>query len=168
MHYALNHSKKEKNMSNFPSTSVINRVGNAYLFSSQQINLLQPLALLATRLYIGWVFFSSGLTKLRDWETTLFLFEEEYSVPFINFEVAAWLGTIGELILPVLLVVGLTTRLGALGLSLVNVVAVLSLEAIAPAAFTLHIVWGLLLAQIILWGPGGLSLDRWLQSRMAR
>ncbi len=153
-------------MSSSPLTSTINRLGNVYLFSSQQLNLLQPLALLATRLYIGWVFFSSGLTKLRNWETTLFLFEEEYSVPLINFEVAAWLGTIGELILPVLLLLGLTTRLGALGLSLVNVVAVLSLEAIAPAAFTLHIVWGLLLAQVILWGPGGLSVDRWLQIRL--
>jgi len=48
----------------------------------------------------------------------------------------------------------------------VNVVAVLSLEAIAPAAFTLHIVWGLLLAQVVLWGAGGLSLDRWLQTRL--
>ncbi len=153
-------------MSSSQSTSAINRLGNLYLFSSQQINLLQPLALLATRLYIGWVFFSSGLTKLRDWETTLFLFEEEYSVPFINFEVAAWLGTLGELVLPALLVLGLTARLGALGLSLVNIVAVLSLEAIAPAAFTLHVVWGLLLAQVVLWGAGGLSLDRWLQLRL--
>ena len=43
---------------------------------------------------------------------------------------------------------------------MVNIVAVVSLEAIAPAAYILHIVWGLLLAQIVLWGPGIISLDK--------
>lgn len=125
-----------------------------------KINLLQPLASLAARIYVGWVFFASGLTKLRDWESTLFLFEEEYAVPFINFEVAAWLGTVGELVLPVLLILGLGSRFAAVGLTVVNIVAVVSLEAIAPAAYTLHIVWGLLLAHIVLWGPSIISIDK--------
>lgn len=138
-------------------------LGKLYFSLSEKINLLQPLALLAARIYVGWVFFSSGLTKLRDWESTLFLFEEEYSVPFINFELAAWLGTAGELILPVLIILGLGSRFAAAGLTVVNIVAVVSLEAIAPAAYTLHIVWGLLLAQVLLWGAGTLSIDKLLQ-----
>lgn len=133
---------------------------------SRKIDILQPLALLAARLYVAWVFFASGLTKIKDWETTLFLFEEEYSVPFIHFEIAAWLGTAGELILPILLVLGLLGRFSALGLFFVNFVAVASLEAIAPAAYTLHVLWGLLLAQIFIWGPGFISADKILIKRL--
>jgi putative oxidoreductase len=143
----------------------VERLGQVYFAFINKFNLLQPLALLATRFYVGWVFFASGLTKLRDWESTLFLFEEEYAVPFINFELAAWLGTAGELILPVLLIIGLGGRFSAVGLSIVNIVAVVSLEAIAPAALTLHVLWGVLLAQIVLWGAGAISIDRFLKSK---
>lgn len=144
------------------------RLGQLYVALGSKVNLLQPLALLAARLYVGWVFFASGLTKLRDWESTLFLFEEEYAVPFINFEVAAWLGTAGELILPVLLVLGLGGRFAAAGLSVVNIIAVVSLEAIAPAAYTLHVLWGLLLVQVVLWGAGGVSMDRILKWKLLK
>ncbi|MEH6447809.1 MAG: DoxX family membrane protein [Oleispira sp.] len=144
------------------------RLGQLYLALSNKVNLLQPLALLAARLYVGWVFFASGLTKLRDWESTLFLFEEEYAVPFINFEVAAWLGTAGELVLPVLLVLGLGGRFAAVGLSVVNIVAVISLEAIAPAAYTLHVLWGVLLVLVVLWGAGGVSIDRVLKLKLLK
>ncbi len=121
---------------------------------------LHSVAVLGARFYIAQVFFSAGLTKVRDWDTTLFLFEEEYQVPFLNFELAAYLGTIGELLLPVLLIFGLLTRFSALGLSVVNVVAVVSLADIAPAALYLHVIWGVLLAQVAIYGGGWLSLDR--------
>lgn len=124
-----------------------------------QIPVQSVLTLLA-RLYVAWVFFASGLTKIRDWESTLLLFEYEYSVPLLNFELAAYLGTAGELVLPVLLAIGLLTRFSALGLTIVNIVAVLSLEEIAPAAYNLHVIWGLLLLQVVVWGAGKLSVDQ--------
>lgn len=120
--------------------------------------LLRPLALLAARCYVGWVFFSSGLLKIKDWDSTLFLFEEEYAVPFLSPEVAAYMGTGGELLLPVLLVLGLLNPIAAIGLSVLNVMAVLSLEDIAPAALSMHVIWGVLLAMVLLWGPGRLSV----------
>lgn len=126
------------------------------------LHLLQPLAALMARLYVAQVFFLAGLTKLRDWETTLFLFTDEYKVPFLPPAVAAVLGTGGELVLPVLLALGLCGRLGALGLSVVNVVAVVSLSEIAPAALQQHILWGALLAGVAIYGPGPWSLDRFL------
>lgn len=129
---------------------------------------LHSAVVLAARVYIAQVFFSAGLTKVRDWETTLFLFEEEYQVPFLNFELAAYLGTIGELVLPVLLILGLLTRFSALGLSVVNIVAVVSLADIAPAALYLHVVWGLLLAQVAIYGSGFLSVDRFLERRFIK
>lgn len=124
---------------------------------------LHSLAAIAARLYIAEVFFSSGLTKIKDWETTLFLFAEEYQVPLLPYELAAYLGTFGELVFPVLLVAGLLTKLSALGLFAVNLVAVISLTDIAPAALYLHVIWGLLLAQLAIYGGGMLSTDKLLK-----
>jgi putative oxidoreductase len=122
----------------------------------------QPLAQLAARLYVAQVFFASGLTKLRDWETTLALFEDEYQVPLLSPALAAWLGTAGELALPVLLALGLGGRFAAAGFFVVNAVAVISLAEIAPAALQQHVFWGSLLVALLLWGRGRWSLDRWV------
>jgi putative oxidoreductase len=123
---------------------------------------LQPVAQLAARIYVGLVFFRSGLTKIQDWETTLLLFTEEYKVPLLPPNLAAYAGTAGELVLPVLLILGLGGRFAALGLFVVNLMAVLSLEDMAPAALQLHIFWGSVLVMLALWGPGGLALERWV------
>lgn len=117
------------------------------------------LASLAARAYLAQVFFLSGLTKVRDWDTTLLLFTEEYRVPLLSPGLAAVMGTGGELLLPVLLLLGLGGRFAALGLGVVNVVAVLSLPDIAPAALQQHITWGVLLAALVLYGVGRWSLD---------
>lgn len=128
----------------------------------------QSLALLAARVYVARVFFLSGLTKLRDWDTTLALFQDEYRVPLLPPEVAAYAGTAGEVMLPVLLLLGLGTRFAAAGLSVVNVMAVLSLAEIAPAALAGHQWWGSLLLGLLLWGAGRFSVDQALQSRLRR
>ncbi len=127
---------------------------------------LQPLAQLAARLYVAQVFFLSGLTKIGNWETTLALFEDEYQVPLLPPPVAAVMGTGGELVLPVLLALGLGGRFAAAGLSVVNIVAVLSLAEIAPAALQQHQFWGSLLLALLLWGPGRWSLDTILTKRL--
>jgi putative oxidoreductase len=120
---------------------------------------LQPLAQLAARLFVAKVFFLSGLTKLRDWETTVALFTDEYHVPLLSPDIAAFAGTAGEIVLPVLLVLGLGGRFAALGLSVMNVVAVVSVPDMPEAAFALHVFWGSLLAGLVLWGPGRWSVD---------
>lgn len=126
---------------------------------SQALNALQPVAALLARLYVANAFFLSGLTKIRDWDTTLALFMDEYKVPLLPPALAAVMGTAGELALPVLLVLGLGGRFAALGLSFVNVVAVLSLAEIAPTALQQHVFWGSLLAGIAIFGPGRFALD---------
>lgn len=132
---------------------------------------LAPLASildLAIRLHVANVFFKSGLTKIESWEKTLFLFEYEYRVPFLSTPLAAFLGTFGELVFPVLLAIGLATRFSALSLSLVNVVAVVSYWHVLgenEAALSAHFYWGLLLLVTILHGPGRLSLDHFLLRR---
>jgi putative oxidoreductase len=129
---------------------------------TRSLNALQPVAALLARAYVAQAFFLSGLTKIRDWETTLALFTEEYHVPLLPPPLAAFMGTTGELVLPVLLVLGLGGRFAALGLSVVNVMAVLSLSEIAPAAFSQHVLWGSLLAGLAIYGSGIFSLDHWV------
>ncbi len=127
---------------------------------------LQPAAQLSARAYLASVFFRSGLTKLRDWDTTLALFIDEYHVPLLDPAVAAILGTAAELSLPILLLFGLGGRIAAAGLFVLNIVAVLSLAEIPEAALQQHVFWGSLLAALLLWGPGRWALDHWLVARL--
>lgn len=131
------------------------------------LDALQPLASLLARLYVAQAFFASGLTKLRDWDITLSLFADEYHVPLLSPAVAAAMGTAGELVLPVLLVLGLGGRFAALGLSVVNAVAVISLSEIAPAALQQHVTWGVLLAALVVFGCGSWAVDPYWRRRLA-
>ena len=145
------------------SNSLIDKVRTAWSPLTRLLDALQPAAALLARLYVAQVFFLSGLTKLRDWGTTVALFTDEYKVPFLSPAAAAILGTAGELVLPVLLVIGLAGRFSALGLFVVNAVAVISLSEIAPAALQQHILWGTLLAALAIYGLGPWALDKWLK-----
>jgi len=129
----------------------------------------QSLALLAARLYLCQVFFRSGLTKVADWDATLFLFAEEYHVPLLSPELAAWMGTGGELVLSALLAVGLLTRPAALGLFIVNAMAVISYPDLSAAALKDHHLWGVLSASLALFGAGLVSADAlaWWRLRKA-
>jgi putative oxidoreductase len=127
---------------------------------------LKPVALLAARWYVAAVFLRSGMTKLHDWGTTLALFADEYHVPLLSPAVAAFLATGGELGLSVLLVAGLFGRFAAAGLSVINIVALISLMEVPDAALMGHVFWASLLGLLVLWGPGALSLDYWLIPRL--
>jgi len=143
-------------------------VSNTYRWQSQwlgRLASLEPVLQLSARLYVAQVFWASGLTKVRNWEGTLFLFQEEYQVPLLPPELAAWMGTGGELLLPPLLAAGVLGRFAALGLSVVNLFAVSSLPEVAPVALMQHVQWGVLLAWLAVKGPGPWSIDQWLSRR---
>lgn len=118
---------------------------------------------LALRLYLGSIFFKSGLTKIADWDSTVQLFTDEYQTPLLSPEVAAVMGTAGELALPLLLFAGLLSRPAALGLFMVNLMAVISYPQLwkfdCPAAINDHKYWGVLLLVLVVFGPGRLALD---------
>ena len=128
---------------------------------------LQPAALFTARLYLARVFILSGLTKIRDWDTTLALFTDEYHVPLLSPALAALLGTGAELLLPLLLVAGFGGRIAALGLFVLNAVAVVALGDVADAALQQHVFWGSLLLALALWGAGRWSVDGWWLARKA-
>ena len=79
-------------------------------------------------------------------------------------------GTFGELFFPALLVLGLFGRIGALGTFAVNAMAVISYSDVLlaegyEAALGNHILWGVLLLGLTVFGPGKISVDAWLERR---
>jgi putative oxidoreductase len=121
-------------------------------------------ATLAARLYVGWVFVHSGILKVSDWSQTLALFETEYHVPLLPPHLAAWVGAGGELVFGGLVILGLAGRTTALGLFAVNAMAVVSYRDVLlgdgfEAALGQHVLWGTLLAALIIHGPGPWSAD---------
>ena len=134
---------------------------------SNSLSMLQSPFLLFIRVYVAWVFLKSGMHKIGDWETTLVLFEYEYQVPLLNFELAAYLATFGELVFPVLLIAGLGTRLIAIALTLVNIIAVVSYYATLAkgAGLVWHYLWGSMLLTNVIYGGGFFSIDQWLKAK---
>src|SRR5471030_1328575 len=65
---------------------------------------------LVLRCYVGWQFFKAGMIKVSDWSATLALFHDEYKVPVLPPDLAAYMGAGGELTFPILLFVGLISR----------------------------------------------------------
>ncbi len=130
-----------------------------YSIITHYLSSLSQLWLLISRFYVAQIFFKAGLTKVNDWSTTLALFSDEYQVPLLSPYIAAIMGTAGELVLPILLILGFAGRLTAVGLSIINIVAILSLQEIAPAALQQHIFWGWILGTLVIIGVGKYSLD---------
>jgi putative oxidoreductase len=128
---------------------------------------LFPLSLLqlAMRIGIGAVFFKSGLLKYNSWEFAVKLFEDEYKVPLLDPALAAALAMFNELTFPVLLFIGLATRLATLPLlGMVFVIQVF----VYPQAWTDHLMWAAMLVFLLTRGPGALSLDHLIERHLAR
>ncbi|MFN3657479.1 MAG: DoxX family protein [Pseudolabrys sp.] len=126
-----------------------------------------PLSLiqLAMRVAVGGVFFNSGLLKYRSWEFAVKLFEDEYKVPLLDPTVAAGLGMVTELTVPLFLFVGLATRLATLPLlGMTFVIEVF----VYPQAWVEHLMWASMLVLLLTRGPGALSLDHLIERRLAR
>ena len=125
-----------------------------------------PLALiqLAMRIAVGAVFFNSGLLKINSWEFAIKLFEDEYKVPLIDPAWAARLAAFNELTFPVLLVLGLATRLATL--PLLGMILVIQ-TLVYPQAWVDHLLWGSILVFLLSRGPGAISLDALIERRFA-
>jgi putative oxidoreductase len=154
-------------MNGTPTTSLIDRLAGVYCFAARLLAKLEPLLLLGFRLYVARVFFLSGLTKIRDWSSTVALFTDEYHVPLLSPPVAAAMGAATELSMPVLLVLGLGSRFAAGVLFVFNIVAVVSYyETLTQTGgITDHVLWGTMLAVLTICGPGKIAVDTLLVKR---
>lgn len=118
---------------------------------------LSPAVLLGIRLLVAKSFLVSGWLKFGyiwhgQTDTLYFLFED-YNVPFLSTELAAWMGTFGELGFGLLVALGLFGRLGALGLiGMAGMIYIVDQNHLSPY-------WALMMGVIVAYGPGLISLD---------
>ena len=120
---------------------------------------------LAGRIGVGATFFKAGLLKYQSWEFTVKLFEEEYRVPLLDPAVAAGIATVQELTIPILLFLGLATRIATI--PLLGMIAVIQLF-VYPNAYNEHLVWGSILVLLLTRGPGVISADYLIERMMSR
>jgi putative oxidoreductase len=144
--------------------SILDKVYAPDTFAARLLNPLQSLFALGARLYVSWQFLKSGYLKVTSWDSTIYLFENEYHTPLLSPHAAAVAGSFGELFFPTLLVLGVVSRLSAIGLFAVNAMAVISYSQVllaegSEAALGQHILWGTLLVFLMIYGPGKFSLD---------
>ena len=131
----------------------------------QRVVKLESLLLLGIRLWMANIFFMSGWNKLKDYldgngDNVLYLFQEIHPVPLLPAELAAPMGTAGEVVLGALLAIGLMGRFAALGLVVMTIVIQLALPQLNT-----HMLWGLLLAVIAVRGAGCFSVDALLKKK---
>lgn len=115
------------------------------------------------RIAVAPIFWRSGMTKIADWDATLFLFAEEYRLPLVPPESAACLAAAIELATPPLLVLGLLVRPVAAMLLAMTLVIQL---AVYPSAWPVHIQWAAMLLVLLCRGAGRLSLDHLIAPRI--
>jgi putative oxidoreductase len=144
--------------------SILDIVCAPSTLAARVFNPFQALFALGARWYVSWQFLKAGYIKYTTWDSTLYLFENEYHTPWLSPHNAAVAGTFGELFFPSLLVIGFFGRLSALGLFVVNAMAVISYAQVllaegSEAALGQHVLWGSILLFLIIYGPGKLSLD---------
>lgn len=150
------------------STAIKNTITRYDSLIGKAQTLFVPLLLLFCRLWVAYVFFNSGLTKIATWDSTLFLFEYEYQVPLLPWQLAAYLGSAAELVLPIFVALGLLTRPMSAILFVFNIIAVVSYPLLWERGFHDHQLWGLMMLVVIVWGAGPFSIDHLLKKRLTR
>ena len=127
---------------------------------------VESLMLLFVRISLAGIFWRSGRTKVDEgtWlsvsDTTKFLFEEEYKNVPLPPELGAYLSTYAEHFFPILLVIGLFTRLSALGL--LGMTMVIQIFVFPEAWWSVHMIWVALALTLIVRGGGQFSIDAFL------
>jgi putative oxidoreductase len=121
--------------------------------------------LLAGRIGVGATFFKAGLLKYHSFEFAVKLFQEEYRVPLLDPAVAARVAMVQELTIPVLLFLGLATRMATI--PLLGMIAVIQ-TFVYPNAYNDHLVWGSILVLVLTRGPGVFSLDYLIEQVVSR
>ena len=106
-----------------------------------------------------------GFLKLSDTAVTLFSDEFMLHLPggpyhFPAPAVMAFLSGCGEIMFPILLVLGLGTRFAALGLLFMTLIV----ELTVPDGWPIHLTWAAMALGIMAWGPGRISIDHVVRS----
>jgi putative oxidoreductase len=148
---------------------LINFITYSYRQFVRFLIFITPLFDLLARVWVAYAFFLAGINKVMTWDSTVLLFMNEYHVPLLPPYLAAILGTIAELILPILLVLGLGGRISIFIFFIYNIIAMTSYPYLwtpdGQAGLYQHVAWGLLLGLLMCHGPGKISIDHILHKK---
>lgn len=166
-------------------STLVPRAIAAWHRTTRMLEWFAPLSLLSFRLWVAMDFWNAGRVKIADMSSTVSLFQNLYHVPLLPPVAAAYIGTGVELTLPWFLGLGIGGRVTAAVLFVYNIIAVISYPDLWPGGlwhdfrhggFIDHKVWALMLAAVVLMGPGRISFDalfekwfaRWFGRRLGR
>jgi len=158
------HSKSATSSTAPRSRGVISSLGRLFetheAFGRSLTTYVEPVFNVAARIWMGKIFLDSGMARVTNWKSQDFLFAQEYKLGLLSPKVWAIVTTGAELVLPVLLFVGLFTRVPALGLLIMTafihfVVGYANDDYLAPY----HYVWMLAFGYLFIRGGGPLSID---------
>jgi len=139
----------------FMKTTRKSNIVNLYLKTLHFLEkFVGPFLMLGIRAWMAQIFWYSGLSKIQSWSSTLMLFENEYKVPLLPPDLAAYLTVTIELTCPIFLFIGLGARL--------SVIPLLAMTAVIQFTYlnsNEHVYWALLLGTILCYGAGPISLD---------
>lgn len=129
------------------------------------INRLACIYMLVVRLWIANIFFKSGHARLDDgftghWDNEIYLFTYEHPVPFLSPSLAAVMSTFFELTCPVLLTIGMFSRIASLPLFFMTLMIIITYDNNIQ-----HFYWMFLLAAIFFYGPGRISVDYFIKRK---
>jgi len=148
---------------NFDARDTLRQSHLAFIGRLGETLLPMWLLLLIQRCAVAAVYFLSGRTKVEGWftitDTAFELFRSEYRLPLIAPELATYLAAGAEHLFPILLVLGLFTRLSALALLAMTLIIQIF---VYPDAWPTHLSWSGLLLPLVAFGGGIVALDRWL------
>lgn len=119
-----------------------------------------PFVELYCRVYIALIFWKSGSLALQDWDAVSYLYQYEFHVPYLHYCFAAVIGVGMEVVASILLAAGLAGRVAALTLFCTTLIIQLTYREME-----VHVLWMLILALLIVRGPGKFSIDYFLKKR---
>ncbi len=122
----------------------------------------------AMRVSVAMVFWRSARTKVEDVltlkQSTFFLFQYEYALPVVPYEIAAYMATYAEHFFPILIVLGFAARFSAAALLVMTLVIQVF---VYPGAWAVHLLWASILIYIVARGAGVMSIDHLIKRRFS-
>ena len=133
------------------------------------------LAQLFLRVALAVPFWMSGVLKWQGFlqlnDTAIYLFTDEFKLhlpggpyAYPAPEIMAFLSGCGEILLPILLVLGLGTRFAGLGILLMTCI----IQLTVPEGWPVHVTWAAMAYAIVTWGPGKIAIDHWFAQRLPK
>ncbi len=129
--------------------------------TTEFLDKIKPVVNFIVRLYLASTFLFLGLDKIQNWDTTLFLFQNDYQIPLVSHSIATVLAIAIQIACPVMLVLGYGTRFAALILFVTTLMSNFFYQQYVEYNY-----WMLVLAMLMCYGADKFSLDCYMLGKL--